>query len=189
LNLGFTISTPNAVIPGLAERTLPKAWIVWAFVVGIAFGLVGLIFAAPIAQAGGHITLASAIYSTFSFVCHQIPERSFHLADHKLAVCSRCTGLYSGFALAALVYPLVRSLKRTDTPRIFWLILAAMPLAIDFSLGYFNIWHNNHLSRFMTGGLLSSVAVFYIMPGLVELSLTVAQRFRSPGSSPLRSGF
>ena len=166
---------------------MTKAWLVWAFVVGIAFGLVGLIFAAPIAQASRHTALASAIYYGFSFVCHQIPERSFHLAGHKFAVCSRCTGLYSGFALAALVYPFVRSLKRPDTPRIFWLFLAAVPLGIDFSFGYFNVWHNTHLSRFMTGALLSSVAVFYILPGLIELSSTLAERFGSPESSPVRS--
>lgn len=183
------ISTPNALIRESAEQAVPTAWVVWVLVVGIGFGLVGLILAAPIAQAGGHTALASAIYSSFSFVCHQIPERSFHLAGHKFGVCSRCTGLYSGFAIAALVYPLVRSLRSSETPRLFWLFLAAMPLAIDFSLGYFNIWHNNHLSRFMTGALLSSVAVFYIIPGLIELSSTLAQRFRSTERPHLRSGF
>jgi uncharacterized membrane protein len=188
LNLGFSISTTGAVIREPADQTLTRAWLVWALVVGIAFGLIGLIFAAPIAQAAGHASLASAIYSGFGYVCHQIPERSFHLAGHKFGVCSRCTGLYSGFALAALVYPFVRSLKRTDTPRILWLFVAAMPLAIDFSLGYFNIWQNTHLSRFMTGALLSSVAVFYIIPGLIELSSTLAQRFGSHESAPVRSG-
>ena len=168
---------------------MPTAWVVWALVVAFTFGLVGLIFMAPVAEATGHTALASAIYSTFSFVCHQIPERSFHLAGHKFGVCSRCTGLYSGLALAALIYPLVRPLKRPDTPRLFWLFLAAMPLAVDFSLGYFNIWHNNHLSRFVTGALLSSVAVFYIIPGLIELTSTLAQRFRSPDSPPLRPGW
>lgn len=185
--MSFSISTTDEDIYQPADRALTEAWLVWAFVVGIAFGLVGLIVAAPIAQAGRHATLASAIYSGFSFVCHQIPERSFHLAGHKFAVCSRCTGLYSGFALAALVYPLVRSLKRTDTPRIFWLFLAAVPLAIDFSFGYFHVWQNTHLSRFMTGALLSSVAVFYIIPGLIEISSTLAQRFASRDSSPVRS--
>jgi uncharacterized membrane protein len=114
--------------------------------------------------------LAAAIYKGFSYLCHQIPERSFHLGAQKFGVCSRCTGLYSGFALAALVYPLTRSLKRTDTPRLLWLVLAALPLAIDFSLGYFSLWQNTHLSRFVTGALLGSVTVFYIVPGLIELS-------------------
>jgi len=130
---------------------------------------VALIVVTPLAQASGHAPFASAIYKTFSFVCHQIPERSFHLAGYKFAVCSRCTGLYSGFALAALIYPIVRSLRQTETPSIVWLFLATVPLVIDFSLGYFSIWQNNHASRFATGALLGSVAVFYILPGLIEL--------------------
>ncbi|HEY3103646.1 MAG TPA: DUF2085 domain-containing protein, partial [Pyrinomonadaceae bacterium] len=60
------------------------------------------IIAAPVALAQGHTGFAWAIYKFFSFLCHQIPERSFHIAGHKFAVCSRCTGLYSGFAFATL---------------------------------------------------------------------------------------
>ena len=152
------------------------AFAVWLFVSAIALVVVGLIVAAPLAQSHGHPEFASAIYKTFSFVCHQIPERSFHLAGHQFGVCSRCTGLYAGFAVAALVYPLARSLQRTDTPSRLWLILATLPLAIDFTLSYFSIWENTHLSRFLTGALLSSVAVFYVMPGLVDLSSAIARR-------------
>ncbi len=143
----------------------------------IALTLVTMIVSAPLAQANGHAPFAFTIYKAFSFVCHQIPERSFHLAGHQFAVCSRCTGLYSGFAVAALVYPLARSLKRTDTPRRLWLILAAVPLLIDFSLTYFGVWSNTHLTRFSTGALLGVMAAFYVMPGLVELSSTIARRF------------
>jgi uncharacterized membrane protein len=150
---------------------------VWLFVSAIALAVVGLIVAAPFAQAHGYPEFASAIYQAFSFVCHQIPERSFHLSGHQFGVCSRCTGLYTGFAVAALIYPLAHSLKRTDTPSRVWLILAAVPLAIDFVLTYFGIWPNTQLSRFLTGALLSSVAVFYIMPGLIELSSAIVRRF------------
>jgi len=129
-----------------------------------------LIIGAPLAQASGHVPFALAIYKSFSFVCHQIPERSFRIAGYKFAVCSRCTGIYSGFAVAALMYPMVRSLKQTETPHLAWLFLAAAPLAVDWSLGYFSIWQNNHASRFATGALLGAVAVFYILPGLIELS-------------------
>src|SRR5712671_7612360 len=157
----------------LADHSTPagrRAILVWAGTCAIALAILGLIVVAPISQAYGHPAVATSIYKTFSFVCHQIPERSFHLAGHKFGVCSRCTGLYSGFALAALIYPLVRSLRQTETPSIVWLFLAALPLVIDFSLGYFSIWQNNHASRFATGALLGSVAVFYILPGLIELS-------------------
>ena len=169
-------------LAGQASPANRRAIAVWAGTSTIALAIVALIVGAPLAQAHGHPEFAAAIYRTFSFVCHQIPERSFHLAGHQFGVCSRCTGLYVGFAVAALVYPLARSLKRTDTPSRLWLILATLPLAIDFALGYFSIWQNTHLSRFLTGALLSSVAVFYIMPGLIELS-QVSKRKSTPGKS------
>lgn len=161
---------------GEATPAAGQAIAIWAIIALFGLGIIGLIIGAPLAQASGHPAFAAAIYKAFSFVCHQIPERSFHLAGHQFGVCSRCTGLYAGFAVAALAYPLIRSLKTTDTPPRLWLILAAVPLAVDFGLGYFGIWQNNHLSRFTTGALLGSVAVFYIMPGLVELSASLGRR-------------
>ena len=144
--------------------------IVWAVASLMTLGVVGLILSAPLAQAHGYPAFAATIYTAFHFVCHQIPERSFHLEGYQFAVCARCTGLYSGFTAATIFYPLARSLRRTDTPGRLWLFLAAAPLAIDFSLGYFGIWANTHLSRLLTGALLGAVSVFYIMPGLVQLS-------------------
>ncbi|HEU5237540.1 MAG TPA: DUF2085 domain-containing protein [Pyrinomonadaceae bacterium] len=184
MDLRFSISIPNAVGCEPEDRTPRHALIIWACVAVIACLLVSSIVVAPVAQAAGHTTLAVFVYKTFSYLCHQIPERSFHLAGHKFAVCSRCTGLYSGFALATLIYPLMRSLKRTDTPRLIWLVLASIPIAVDFLLGYFNIWQNTHLSRFLTGALLGSAAVFYIVPGLIELSSVIVQRFRAKETPP-----
>lgn len=150
------------------------ATIIWATTTAIALIVVALIIIAPIAEARGHAQFASSIYTAFSYVCHQISYRSFHLAGHRFAVCSRCTGLYSGFAIAVLAYPLVRPLRGTTTPWILWLVLAALPLAIDFSLGYFNIWANTHASRFSTAALFSATTVFYILPGLIELTNRVS---------------
>jgi uncharacterized membrane protein len=153
-----------------------SATLIWAITATIALALVAVIVAAPLAQATQHQQFAAAVYKAFSFVCHQIPERSFHLAGYKFAVCSRCTGIYAGLALAALTYPLVHSLKQTETPSLLWLFIAAAPLAVDWSLGYFSIWQNNHASRFATGFLLGAATVFYILPGLIELSSRVSFR-------------
>lgn len=161
--------TAVQIVPGENEATR-AAWFLWSIVVAAGLLIMALIVGAPLARASGHPQFAAGIYQAFSLVCHQIPERSFHIAGAQFAVCSRCTGLYSGFATATLLYPLVRSLKSTNAPRTIWLILAAAPLVVDFALGYFAIWPNTHLSRFATGALLGSVTVFYIMPGLVELS-------------------
>ena len=32
-------------------------------------------------------------------ICHQIPDRSFYLEDHRLPLCARCTGTYLGVAI------------------------------------------------------------------------------------------
>ena len=155
---------PSALAPSFVASA------VWALSATIAIAILAAIIGAPLIQSSGHPAFAFKIYRAFSFVCHQIPDRSFHLYGNQFAVCSRCTGIYAGIGLATLAYPLTRSLKRTDTPRLIWLFLAAAPLAIDWSLGYFSIWENNHVSRFATGFLLGAAAIFYILPGLIEIS-------------------
>jgi uncharacterized membrane protein len=147
----------------------------WAISAAVVTSLVSLIIVAPLAAATGHNEIAGAIYYAFSTLCHQRPDRSYFIDGHQLGVCSRCTGIYFGFALTLLAYPLVRSLRTTTTPARKWLFLAALPLAIDFSLTFFGIWDNTHTSRLLTGLLLGSVAVFYIMPGVVDLSLRALQ--------------
>lgn len=138
-----------------------------------------MILVAPVAAANDHDRFAFTLYHSFGLLCHQLPERSFFIAGQKFAVCSRCTGLYFGFVLTLAVYPLLKSLRRTDLPSRKWLIAAAIPLLIDFSLTFFGIWENTPESRFLTGMLLGSVMVFYVMPGIVDLSL---RRWRQSAS-------
>jgi uncharacterized membrane protein len=154
-----------------------RATATWLVMSAIALTFLLMIIGAPLSQADGHPLVALTIYQTFKHLCHQRPERSFFVAGHQFAVCARCTGLYVGFAVATFFYPLVRSLRRTDTPPRRWLFLSAAPLVIDFSLTFFGIWENTHLSRFLTGTLLGAVAVFYVMPGLIELALTPWRSF------------
>lgn len=37
-----------------------------------------------------------ALYAAGHLVCHQLPERTFHVAAAPMAVCARCLGLYLG---------------------------------------------------------------------------------------------
>ena len=142
----------------------------WLIVAACALMVLLLIVIAPLAAAGNHNLLAFSIYRTFANVCHQLPERSFYIAGHQFAVCARCTGLYAGFALATLFYPLIRPIRTAVTPPRKWLFVAAVPLAVDFSLGFLGIWENTHTSRLLSGFLLGAVSVFYVMPGIAELS-------------------
>lgn len=170
-------------IPQVVSTRRPLLfWLVSAATVTF---LVVLILVAPLAAAGGHPAWAEVIYHAFGIFCHQRPDRSYFIEGHKLAVCSRCTGLYAGFAITLLLYPLIRSLRNnTNPPRIF-LILAAIPLGIDFSLTFFGFWENTHTSRLLTGALLGSVAVFYVMPGIIDLSFRSWRGSAQP-KQPLR---
>jgi uncharacterized membrane protein len=156
-------------------------WSISALTVSV---LVALIVIAPLAQASGQAGVAQGIYRAFSAFCHQHPERSYFIEGHKLAVCSRCTGLYAGFAFTLLIYPLIRRLRTTVTPHRRWLLLAAIPLGIDFSLTFFGLWQNTHTSRFLTGALLGSVVVFYVMPGIVDLSLRSLRTAKATVNEP-----
>ena len=57
-----------------------------------------------------------------------------------------------------------------DTPRPSWLLYAAIPLAIDFGVNFFGLWQNTHTSRLLTGALLGGAVVFYVVPGIIDLS-------------------
>jgi uncharacterized membrane protein len=162
-------ASPENYIPQSLPNRRPL--VMWLIVAGGSLAVMAMIIGAPLALKSGHPFWGLTIYRAFSYVCHQIPERSFFIAEHQFAVCARCTGLYAGFTVATVFYPLVRSLRQTEAPRRRWLFLAAAPLTVDFALGFFGIWNNTHFSRFTTGALLGAVAVFYVMPGLMDLSL------------------
>jgi uncharacterized membrane protein len=162
-------SSPIQYIP--QTGSLRRPLVMWIVAAAGSLAMISLIVGAPLAMDAGHPFWGLMIYRAFSYVCHQIPERSFFIAGHSFAVCSRCTGLYAGFTAATVFYPVVRSLRQTETPPRKWLFIAAAPLAIDFVLGYLGIWDNTHYSRFASGALLGAVAVFYVIPGLMDLSL------------------
>src|SRR5260370_15307247 len=119
--------------------TAPRPFVSWLIISPGALLFCWLIIAAPLAV-GNHDRFALTIYRAFSTFCHQLPERSFFIAGHQFAVCARCTGLYAGFTLAMLLYPLVRPIRTAVTPPRKWLFVAATPLAVDFSLCFLGIW-------------------------------------------------
>ena len=90
---------------------------IWLISTVGVFAIVSLILIAPL-TAGNYPHLAKSIYGGFALLCHQLPERSYFIAGHKFAVCARCTGLYAGFALTFLLYPLLRPLLENAAVRL-----------------------------------------------------------------------
>jgi uncharacterized membrane protein len=152
------------------KRQAFKAWAVGFILI---FAWVFLILLAPLAEANNFTNISSPIYKAFSFLCHQIPSRTFHIENHAFAVCTRCFGVYSGLLLGFVVYPFLRRIEEIEPlPRV-WLFLSLVPMGIDWSLGFFEIWENTALSRFLTGLIVGVTCAIFLIPALVELGRLV----------------
>lgn len=165
-------------MPELIENYIPqsalaklrqRAFYVWGIFTFFVAGWIFLIILAPVAEANHLNGVSHPIYKFCSFICHQISDRSLHVYDHPFAVCSRCFGIYFGLFFGFLVYPFLRPIEETEPLPRFWLFLAMIPMGVDFSLTFFGIWENTHLSRFLTGWILGAACALFIVPALVEL--------------------
>ena len=169
------------------KRQAVKVWIAGSAVVLL---WVGLIVGAPVLAASGATGASVPIYKFFSYICHQLPARSFFLDGHQLAVCSRCFGVYLGLLLGFLGYPLWRPIDEIEPLPRFWLFLSLIPIGVDWSLGFFGIWENTFASRFITGLIIGLACATYMVPALVEIArnLTKVRQAQRPATlSPNRN--
>ena len=127
-------------------------------------GWFALLIAGPVLPG----SLGAIVYGIGSLVCHQIPERSFHLAGFQLPVCARCLGIYLGaWAGAVLVWMRVGagqrpvSLAAVTARRLA--IAAAIPTLVTVLLESAGMWHPSNITRatagFPLGGMLALVVV------------------------------
>ena len=161
----------------LQKRFRAQAFNVWIGVAVVVFVWIGLIVAAPLFLSNGITSASSPIYTFFSYICHQIPERSLALAGHEMAVCSRCFGVYFGLIAGILAYPFWRRIDDVDAIPRTWLFLSLVPITLDWSLTVFGILENSHLSRFVTGMILGAACAAYIVPALVEIVRNLSRRY------------
>ncbi len=144
----------------------------------VAFIWLAMIILAPLLEASGVKSISQPVYGFFSHLCHQISSRSFHYHEYPFAVCARCFGFYAGFWLGVVIYPFFRALNNTDSFSRVWLFAAMVPMGIDFSLTFFEIWENTHVSRSLTGLILGIACALFMIPALVEISYFARQSFK-----------
>lgn len=88
-----------------------RQWILPVIVTSAILGWSAALIAAPLVATHSDNRLryaAALLYAGGSLICHQRPERSFHLAGAQLPVCARCLGLYVGAAIGAVLWIGVR---------------------------------------------------------------------------------
>jgi uncharacterized membrane protein len=119
--------------------------------------------------------LAFVVYGAGSFICHQLPARSFHAWSAPWPVCARCTGIYLGAAVAAIVAtvrlkadPLYDIRRDSVTARHARLLLmvAAFPTAATLVYEWTTGITPSNAIRALAGAPLGAAVAFVIVEAL-----------------------
>jgi len=136
-----------------------------------------LIIATPLVAKSGHRFGSGLLYLFFSKICHQIPDRSFFIFGKQLAVCSRCTGIYFGFLIGAVFYPIIFKLNHIKTLPRKYLLLACIPIAIDILIRIFHLAENTFASRSITGLILGAITALLVIPTILSIKLKITTKY------------
>lgn len=178
---GLVMSEPaeNYIPVSLQQQFRAQAIRVWMITTVVVLIWLTAIIAAPLLAPSG---ISTSIYTFFSYICHQIPERSLHIGGHQFGVCSRCFGVYFGLLLGVVVYPLWRRIDESEPIARVWLFASLVPITIDWSLTVFGIWENTHLTRFVTGLILGFACATFIVPAVVDITRNLSHRRKRTAS-------
>ena len=124
----------------------------------------------PFALAG-HQSLfvegSTAVYQACGLICHQRPERSFHLAGIQLPVCARCFGLYASAAAGAVAAWLVRRRGDLRYTRAI-LIAAAIPTVVSVGVEFVGLAHPSSAARAVAALPLGAAASWMVIRMLIQ---------------------
>jgi uncharacterized membrane protein len=138
----------------------------------------GLPALAPILKTHGHAVLARGIYAAYRLVCHQRPERSFHLYGHKMAFCERDLAIYGTATLLLLGYALARLRWQPRALPTRWLVALSLPMAVDGGTQLIGLRESTWELRVVTGALFSIGVALFALPHLDRGFADVASAIR-----------
>ena len=109
-----------------------------------------------------------ALYAAAHLVCHQLPDRTFHVSAGPLAVCARCLGLYLGAAGGGASARLSRSKPfrpATRTARAT-VAVAALPTLLTLVAEWLLRWPVTNAIRFAAAVPLGAAAAWVVVRAL-----------------------
>ena len=159
-----------------------RLYIYTAFVLLVTVWCLAIV-AAPVLSSSGETSRATGllIYEGFSRICHQIDERSFHIAGLKLGVCIRCCSIYFGFLGTLILLPIFFNLERLRIPSVRWFLIAIAPMLVDVIFHDTGVQPSTLFSRLTTGLMLGAVLPLYIVPPLLEAATRIKTALLNAG--------
>lgn len=106
----------------------------------------------------------SGITRMFSNVCHQQPDRIFGGDGNYPAICSRCTGIYSGFAVGLwVVFWGINTSKELPARHVkVTILIITVIIGLDILAQWINLLEGSNLQRAALG-LIWGVALMSIL--------------------------
>lgn len=129
--------------------------------------------AVPVFRAFGLSWLGDPLFALYHLVCHQQPERSFHLFGYPMAFCQRDTAVYGSIALAGITFGFVRERLRPLAWK--WYLLALIPIGVDGITQLLGIRESNWALRFLTGSIFGVATVWLAYPCLHRFAKAIIE--------------
>ena len=109
------------------------------------------------------VPIAGILYALGSRICHQRPERSFHLLAVQLPVCARCAGIYAGAAIGSLLAlsGSIRERLFSFSPRML-LVVGVLPTLMTLIIEWSGAWAGGNDAR-AAAGVWLGVAVAFVV--------------------------
>jgi uncharacterized membrane protein len=127
---------------------------------------VAAVVIAPLASASPVPAIARAavlVYGAGGFLCHQRPERSFHIRGRQLAVCARCTGLYVSALAGGLLALALGAAALSPWRARVCLAIAAVPTLLTVSLELSGVAYPSNTTRMLSALPLGAVAAWVVV--------------------------
>lgn len=167
----LSASIAHYLEPGIdwLARFIVHHWLLIAN--AMLFLFIALPFFAPILEAFGWHLPAKLIFIVYRPTCHQLPERSYFVMGHQVAICARCSSLYVAFWTVGIVYTIWAAIRPQRVPAWqappLWVIgVAAIPLAIDGITQLFGLRGSTNSLRTITGALVGAATAAVVYPYL-----------------------
>lgn len=101
----------------------------------------------------------------YSLICHQEELKCINLGNESILVCARCTGIYFGILISALLM----LFRNTPLFGIKEMLIASAPLLLDVLLSTFEIYTYSKGVAFGTGLIFGSMICLFLLSELENL--------------------
>ena len=128
------------------------------WVAALVLAPVAIVSRVPLVSRG-----AALVYAAGSLVCHQRPERCFHIHGRQLAVCARCTGLYASALAGGFAALLFGTAALTRSRARMWLGLATVPTLVTVALELAGVAHPSNTTRMLSALPLGAAAAWLVI--------------------------